>query len=314
MMDRSTLTPAQLRLLEEMLAVDEDRPASDPELARRLRGHIEERIAPVRDLVPDGETLRLSKSALSALACDGRYLDLVTGVFAWEVPMVRGKLAHRAIELDWRSDRRLSPREVVDRAWADLALETEMGEFLAGLDPLTAAELRGTAEQTLTDLRDLWPPIDRRFHPRIEHPVAATFADGALEVRGRTDLTLGRIRADRRQLIAIDLKTGWRRPDRERQDLRLYGLLLTLKYGVAPFRLATYYVAEGAWDLEDVTEETLGTAVRRLVDGAVRAARLRYDPPEDADLHLVAGFYCRWCGRAPSCPAYEESQSLTSAP
>lgn len=313
-MDRSSLTPAQRRLLEELLGIDEERPEVDLELSGRLRAEIEERVAPVRDLVPDGDVLRLSKSALAALTCDGRYLDFVAGDFAWEVPMVRGKLAHRAIELDWRSDRGLDPGDLVERAWADLVLERGMAEFLDGLDPLTNAELRGSAEQMLTDLRDLWPPIDRRFHPRLEHPVAATFADGALQVRGRTDLTLGRVRSDRRQLIAIDLKTGWRRPERERQDLRLYALLLTLKYGVAPFRLATYYVAEGAWDAEDVTEETLVAATRRLVDGAIRAGRLVYDTPSDADLRLEPGVHCRWCGRAPSCPAFAETEDLARAP
>lgn len=313
-MDRASLTPAQRRLLEELLAVDDERPAVDLELSGRLRAELEEQLAPVRDLVPDGEVLRLSKSSLAALTCDGRFLDFTAGDFAWEVPMVRGKLAHRAIELDWRSDRRLAPQDLVERAWGDLSLERGMAEFLDGLDTLTAAELRGAAEQMLTDLRDLWPPIDRRFHPRLEHPVAASFADGALQVRGRTDLTLGRIRSDRRQLIAVDLKTGWRRPDRERQDLRLYSLLLTLKYGVAPFRLATYYVAEGAWDAEDVSEETLRSALLRLVDGAIRAGRLLYDTPRDEDLTLVPGVYCRWCGRAPSCPAYAETEDLARSP
>jgi hypothetical protein len=299
------LTPAQRRLLEELLAVDAPRPPPEAGLAARLRTSIETAVAPALDLVPSGERLRLNKSALSALSCDGRYIDLVERPFSWEVPMVRGKLAHRAVEVDWRTGRAHEPSELVDRAWSDLALETDLGEFLAGLDAMTAGMLRSDAEQILTEMRDVWPAIPSRWSPRFEQPVAATFADGAIEVRGKTDLTIGRARPDRRQVVVVDLKTGWRRPQQERQDLRLYALLLTLKVGVEPFRLATYYLAEGAWDMEDVSPETLEAAARRVVDGVIRAARLRYARPSDDALRLVAGAYCRWCGRAPGCPAYD---------
>jgi hypothetical protein len=303
--DRDDLTPAQRRLLEELLAIDEPRPEPEPGLADRLRRLIEESIGGAAAAVPPGERLRLHKSALAALACDGRYLDLVEAPFAWEVPMVRGKLAHRAVELDWRTGREHDPAELVGRAWSDLAMESGLGEFLGGLDAMTAGMLRSDAEQFLTEIRDVWPPIPSTWSPRFEQAVVARFRNGAIEVRGKTDLTIGRIRADRRQMVVIDMKTGWRRPQEERQDLRLYGLLLTLKHGVEPYRLATYYLAEGAWDAEDVTPEVLESAARRVADSVKRAAGLRFRRPADDELRLVPGAYCRWCGRAPSCPAYD---------
>lgn len=313
-MDRDALTPAQRRLLEELLAVDDPRPEVDGSLATALRSELEERIAPAVDIVPEGERLVLHKTALNALTCEGRYLDLVDSTFSWEVPIVRGKLAHRAIELDWRSQRTQDPQHLVTTAWEELATERGLADFLAGLDPVTAAELRTAAEHLLTDIRDVWPPIPSTWTPRLEGAVAATLAEGRVQLRGKTDLTVGRVHPDRRQVIVVDLKTGWRRPQLDRQDLRVYALLLTLKHGVAPYRLATYYITEGAWDLEDVTEDVLRSAVLRVSDAVVRAARLTYHRPEDAQLRLVPGAHCRWCGRAPSCPSAQLGDELTAAP
>lgn len=303
-MDHGGCTPAQERLLRELLAVDEPRPPADHELAGRLRDLIETGIAGSVAAIPDGEQLRLHKSALSALACDGRYLDQESTPFTWSIPVFRGKLAHRAVELDWRSDRELVPEALVERAWDELTDELGVGPFLAGLDALDVAALRSEAEHLVTDVRDTWPAIPAAWSPRTERSVAATFGRGAVQVRGTTDLTIGRVSGTQRQMVVVDLKTGWRRPQQDRRDLRLYALLLTLKYRVAPFRVASYYVTEGAWDVEDVTDDTLEAAARQVVDGVQRAVVLRWDRPPEADLRLVPGAYCRWCTRADRCPAY----------
>lgn len=314
-MDRRDLNPAQRRLLEELLAVDAPRPAADPALADRLRRVIDEGLAPAADLVPPGEPVVLSKSALAALACDGRFLDHREGDFTWSTEIIRGTLTHLAVEIDWATGHGEDPATIVDRAWSTL-LERPGGlaAFLATCDPLEAATTRAEARQLVTDLRDLWPPIPARWHPRLEHPVSATFAGGAIQVRGRPDLTIGSAARDRAQMVVVDLKTGWRRPQRDRSDLRLYGLLLTLKYGVAPFRVATYYVTEGAWDVEDVTPDTLEAAAREVVDGATRAVHLVHRRPPDRDLRLVPGAACRWCGRAPRCPAASTDTSVRRLP
>lgn len=306
-MDLEGYTPAQARVLRELLAVEEPRPPVDLALAGRLRERIASGIVGAVALIPAGEQLRLHKSALAALACDGRFLDHEASDFSWSVPAFRGKLAHRAVELDWRSDRQHDPEILVRRAWDELGDEVGAGAFLDGLDPIDAATLRTEAHHLVTEMRDSWPPIPRTWAPRAERRVAATFAGGAVQIRGTTDLTLGRVSSEQRQMIVVDLKTGWRRPQQDRQDLRLYALLLTLKYRVAPFRVASYYVTEGAWDVEDVTEATLDAAARQVVDGVSRAATLRYDRPSGDALRLVPGAYCRWCGRAPHCEAYLRS-------
>lgn len=312
-MDLDGYPPAQARVLRELLAVDEPRPSADLALADRLRARIGTAIADAVALVPEGEQIRLHKSSLAALACDGRYLDQQATPFSWSVPVLRGKLAHRAIELDWRSDRRFTARRLVDRAWQELSDELRAGAFLDALDPLAAAVLRSEAQELVIDLRETWPPIPEGWSPRTERPVAVTLGGGAVQIRGTPDLTIGRIDRHQRQVIVVDLKTGWRRPTQDRQALRLYALLLTLKHGVAPFRVASYYVTEGAWDVEEVDETRLEAAARQVVDGVRRAATLHYRRPDADELRLVPGAYCRWCHRADRCPAYRGSDVADGA-
>jgi hypothetical protein len=112
-------------------------------------------------------------------------------------------------------------------------------------------------------------------------------------------------------MLLVDLKTGFRRPDVERQELRFYALLLTLKHGQPPFRWAAHYVAEGAWDVEDFRPELLETAVRRTVDSIDQAVRLG-DP--DAQERLRAGRWCRFCPRRDTCATHLSQGDGTVGP
>lgn len=301
-MDTDRPTPAQQRLLDELLAVGQPRPGADPDLAPRVRETVEAGVAGAAGLVPSGERLVVTKSSLAALECDGRYLDHEATRFVWSADAARGTLTHLAVELDWHTGRREEPAVLVARAWDDLAARRpDLAAFLGTLDLFGAATLRHEAECLVAELRDLWPPIPRSWRPRLEQRLAASLARGAVHARGRPDLVIGRVRPDRVSAVVVELRTGWRRPAHDRADLRYYALLFTLKYRVPPFRVATYYVAEGAWEVEDVTADVLDAAARRLVDGVRRAAVLRYRPPDR--LRLVPGAHCRWCARAPGCSA-----------
>lgn len=297
-------TPAHERLVTDLLAWDAERPEGDPALRDRLRAELDTGLAPLAERVPPGERLFLGKSSLNALVCDGRYLDQRDSPFTWSVQLAGGKLAHRAIELDQAVRRGASPDDVVARAWHEaVTLGDGLADWLNGLDAIEASALRHTAEQRVTDFRDTWPVLPAQAHLRLEQRIDATFCDGRVLVRGTPDLTLGGVRDDRCRMLLVDLKTGRRNPLVERQDLRLYALLATLKYGLPPFRWATYYVSEGAWDVEDLDPDLLHGAVRRVVDAAGRAVELEFHRPDDADLRLTGGAWCRFCGRRPDCPA-----------
>lgn len=302
----ATASPSQERLVDELLGWEAPRPRPDAGLARELDRILRDGLEPLVAELPQDERLILGKTALSALACEGRFLDL-DGSFTWSPPIATGKLAHRAIEIDHATRRRLSPAAAVERVWTEVASAGDgLAAYLNGLDDVDAATLRHDVTQRLQDFRDTWPVLPEAVPLRTEQSLRYSVGRGAVALVGTPDLLLGDVRPDgRARMLVVDLKTGLRRPMTERQDLRFYALLATVKYGVPPFRWATYYVTEGDWDGEDLDAELLRIAARRAVAGAADALRLRFDPPAEDELRLVPGAYCRWCGRREDCPAAE---------
>jgi hypothetical protein len=105
------------------------------------------------------------------------------------------------------------------------------------------------------------------------------------------------VEANRATRLAIDLKTGKAWPEHA-EDMRFYALLLALRFGVPPYRVATLYLDSGEWQSEDVDRRVLERAADRVIE-AVRAwAASRAGRP----LPLRPGPYCAWCPRSTTCP------------
>jgi hypothetical protein len=83
-------------------------------------------------------------------------------------------------------------------------------------------------------------------------------------------------------------------------DLRFYALLETLRVGVPPFRLASFYLDSGEWRGEDLDEDLLWSTTYRVADGLDRLVALRLGgrPPT-----VSPGPGCRFCPVRPECPA-----------
>jgi len=122
-------------------------------------------------------------------------------------------------------------------------------------------------------------------------------------VSGKVDLMLGRpdqrepMRATR---LLIDLKTGGAYPEHA-EDNRFYALVHALRFGVPPYRVASFFLEGGTWQPEDVSERTLEHAADRVVAAARAAASLR----AGREPTLTAGRWCGWCPRVDVCPAAE---------
>lgn len=303
-MGLDSLTPPQRRVVSELFAVAAPRPAAGPALAQRLSARITEGTAAVAAARPAAaRPLRLAKAALAALSCEGRYLDHLEGPFTPSPRLVAGTLAHRAVELDQAGQRRETVAAIASHAWSELADRSGWeGAYLAGLQSLEADAIRAQVGDTVTEFRATFPPLPAAWTVRMEPTLRVRLHGGALELRGRPDMLLGRLDPDVRRMLLIDLKTG-QRSQHHAADMRFYALLATLKYGVAPFRVATYYLDEADWEHEDVDAAMLTAAADVLIERAATAARLTWDRPSDADLALSAGPACGWCTRAPACPA-----------
>jgi CRISPR/Cas system-associated exonuclease Cas4 (RecB family) len=127
---------------------------------------------------------------------------------------------------------------------------------------------------------------------RVQWPL-----DGPIVLSGKVDLVLGRPVGTESRKVIIDLKTG-RPAHRHREDLRFYALVETLRTGVPPRRLASFYLDVGQPVIEDVTPAVLRTAVRRTLDGVNALIELTVEGRVPVKR---AGLTCRWCPLNETC-------------
>ena len=80
-------------------------------------------------------------------------------------------------------------------------------------------------------------------------------------------------------------------------------MLLTLRFGVPPYRVASLFLESGEWQAEDVGELALQHAADRVI-AAARAAAALWNGREPS---LTPGVYCGWCPRAQVCPVAQIS-------
>jgi hypothetical protein len=289
----SGLSPVQEDVLHVLGVRPNERPEFDPRLRHHLREELEERLAPVVEVLPDGETLWLSKRALSTVhGCEGQYLAEEAQQFAWTAATARGTVSHKAIELSisWRGDP--APGDLVDEAIARLIASSDgIAPYLGGLGEGERADLRSGAVEHTTMFLECFPPLEPRWRPVAESRLRADLCDDRIVLRGKVDLTVGRADGLRAGKVLLDLKTGGFATS-HRDDLRFYALIETLRIGVPPRLLASYYLDGGRLQDETVSVAVLQTALERVVQGAEAIVSLRHEgrPPV-----LKPGAACRWC-------------------
>jgi len=290
---------AQAEVLDALGARPHERPEFDPRLRAELREGLQRSLAPVVERVPAGETLWVSKHLLSSVhGCEGLFLAQDAEEFAWTPQTARGTVAHKAIELSvsWRGDP--SAGELVEEAIARLiAANDRIGDYLGALGEGERAELHGEASERVNMFLECFPRLEPRWRPVAESRLRADLNDDKVVLSGKVDLTVGRAEGVRAGKVLIDLKTGGFAPS-HRDDLRFYALIETLRLGVPPRLLASYYLDGGRLQQEVVSEDTLAVAFERVVAGADAAVSLRHEGREPV---LRPGAPCRWCPRRPEC-------------
>lgn len=297
------LTPRQAETLERLGAKRSERPTFDAGLGKELRASLDEELSGPASALPDGESLFVNKHALATIhACEARWLAEDTDAsFAVTAPIVRGTVAHKAIELgiNRRPGTPLPvPAERVDAALDSLERSEQwMSDFLRTCDDVERAEVRSAAVARVTDYDDIWPELKREWRPATEAKVRADLAKGRVTLSGRVDLSIGRAQGTTAGKVIVDFKTGGAAMA-HREDLRFYALVETLRLGVPPRAVATSYLESGELHVEDVTVGVLEAAAARVVDGAERMVAIRHHdhPPRTRPSAL-----CRWCKARPDC-------------
>ena len=300
------LTEPQRRTLDRLIGTG-DRPTFPAELAQRLRDRIE---GAARELEL-AEPLWLGKEKLNQHGrCEGLFQSVLAGEappFAHSARSAHGVLLHKAIEVEVGARDGMDPHEIA-RVAVGRVLEREerFAEYWGGLNHSEQDDTLMEVVRRVTLFQGSFPPLKplrRELSPISEFRVRAELLGGDLVLSGQIDLVLGvpdRLEPNRATRLVVDLKTGSAYPEFA-EDMRFYALVMTLRFGVPPYRAASLFLESGTWQAEDVTEEILQHAADRAIEAARAAAALS----NGREPELTPGVYCAWCPRAAVCPVAE---------
>ncbi len=300
------LTDPQRRTLEGLIGTG-DRPTFPGDLAQRLRDRIE---GAVRELEL-AEPLWLGKEKLNQHGrCEGLFQAVLAGEappFAHSPRSAHGVLLHKAIEVEVGARDGMDPHEIAQVAVGRvLEREERFGEYWRELSTSEQDDALMEVVRRVTLFQGSFPPLKplrRELSPVSELRVRAEMLGGDLVLSGQIDLVLGqpdRLEPHRATRLVVDLKTGSAYPEFA-EDMRFYALVMTLRFGVPPYRAASLFLESGTWQAEDVTEEILMHAADRAISAVRAAAALTNGRSPE----LTPGIYCSWCPRAAACPVAE---------
>ncbi|HJP16654.1 MAG TPA: PD-(D/E)XK nuclease family protein [Acidimicrobiales bacterium] len=295
----SGLNPAQQAVLDQLGASRDERPIFAEDLGYHIRGALETAIEPYLSAIPSNEDFFLSKHELGQIhGCQTKYLAEREQEFEWAVNIARGSIVHKAVELamNWRKE--IEASVLIDEALARYEQDSgSLGYWLQGCSEIDRAELRSESLDAFAKYLECWPPLRSAWHPVSESRMRAELCDRRFILSGRVDLTLGTAEGFRAGKVIVDLKTGSFSPLHV-EDLRFYALIETLRIGVPPRLLATYYLDSAQFSPEEVTEDLLMATVARVIDAVEKYVSLIYEKQEPKN---ISGPQCRWCVLASTC-------------
>ncbi len=298
------LNPAQQDVLAQLGANRDERPRFDAVLRHELRRALDDGLAPLLDLLDQrpgekpGDNMFISKHKLGrVMGCERRFVAEETEEFAWSVPIARGTVAHKAIELSIHWRREPDPLVLVDESISRLSEGIDgLGDWLQSCTEVERAELRAEANDRVVKFLECFPPLKTAWRPVTESRLRLELHDRFV-LSGKVDLALGQAEGDLAGKVLIDLKTGGFSPQ-HLDDLRFYALIEAIRLGTPPRRLATYYLDQGRFLPEDVTENLLFATVARINDGVARMLDLA---TERRTPSIVPSTACRWCPVLDDC-------------
>jgi hypothetical protein len=296
------MNPTQVENLEKLRPAPEERPSYRSTLKIELRHELEKHTITALDRYiqhTGAKPLFIGKRHLAAVhGCEARHLAEEDQKFEWSVPLARGSVTHKAIELSVNLKGTRDPAELVDEAVARIIeRENSLGDFLRTRDESSIAELRSECAGLTAGFLDTFPPLRKGWRPGTEVSKRVELCNNLLTLAGKFDLTLGMPFDTTAGRVIIDIKTGGASSE-HRNDLRFYALLETLVTGVPPLAVGTHYVESGRLAIEPVDEPMLEAALHRTADGVVRLAELHAQTAEPV---VRAGPGCRWCPLNQTC-------------
>ena len=293
------LNPAQQEVIEHLGASPKDRPSFGADLKQHLRKALETSVAHCMEELPNDESIFLSKHRLAQVhGCEEKFLAEENEDFEWQVATARGTIVHKAIEssVNWR--KAIEPAVIVDEAVSRFEEDSNsLGHWLRGCSEMQRAEQRSISVDTFTKFLECWPTLKPSWRPVAESRVRADLCNERLILAGKVDLTLGVAEGQKAGKVIVDFKTvGFSTTHHE--DLRYYALVETLRIGIPPRLVASYYLDQADFVPEKVTEELLESTVRRIAQGVERIIEIVHMGKTPV---LKPGPSCRWCLISDDC-------------
>ncbi|MFT7476206.1 MAG: hypothetical protein ACI81L_003155 [Verrucomicrobiales bacterium] len=292
------LTPAQQEVVDTIGAVRESWPEFPAELRYELRGELERGTAAQVERLADDQSIWANKHAIAAVhGCEKKYL--ADREFpGWSVPLARGTVVHKAIELSINWQGLPIPAELVDEAIASLEFgDQNISTFLQEISAADRAQLRSDAVDLVSKFDECWPDLKKRWRPVTESKIRMELFEGKVILQGKIDLTLGRAEGLKAGKVLVDLKSG-KFQAQHMYDLRHYAMIETVRIGVPPRRIASYYLDEGRFHSEDVSEDMLFASAQRAIDGVNRMIDLELDA---SNPRIITSPACKWCSALETC-------------
>ena len=291
------LTPAQSETLDLIRLPVEERITHSSDLRAQTLLDLEKATIDLVDYLD--EPLWVSKHQLQAVnGCEALYEAQKMEPFEWRLPMTRGQIFHKCVELSIHLNPGRTAFELVDEAFARLIDRNDgLADFLTSISDIERAEIRSEVSSLLQTFFETFPPLRRAWAPTTELPRKVLLHGGKIVLQGRFDLTIGRPDDLTAGRVLVELKTG-RAVPHHLDDLRFYALLATLVVGVPPSLLASFYVDAGRVQIEAVDEDLLASSLKRTSNSLIRLMELRLKRTQPERRPSAA---CRWCPEAADC-------------
>ena len=247
-------------MLEEVLGWGRPRPTVPPELLATLREQLEAAVVSGRpDPVPATLHLGAVLRGEDAPSCAWRH----------DRDTVRGILLGRAFARDVERGHTDPLATVVDEVAVELAGErpgdpASASAWLNGAGAPGRAELQREVVGVLSDVRTLWPVLDRdHLVVQVRPTLRVEVAPGPTVVTLRPDLVLDSPRTDgRARSLVVVTRTGMPRPREDRARVRATALMTALATGRVPFRWVVLHLTDGRAEVEELDGGVLADTAR----------------------------------------------------
>lgn len=252
-------------VLDRLRVTGRARPLADPELVADLRAHLGLDLD-TGDPGQDEPVLVTGGRLTRALACPAHAGPDGADVREPNLALACGALVDALFRQLVTTG---SPGSGFDDGLDALSVDggrSRLVAWIASLAPAERAGLRAEVDRQAEGLRVRWPVLDPTWLPRTKECLRVPATGGGFELVARVDLAIGRRAVEGASVALVDVRSGVPR-SAHGADRQFHALVETLRSGVPPFAVATYYTRTGELDVDPVTADLLVAAARRCRAG-----------------------------------------------